>query len=108
MTQVKHHFFLFTPLIFLDHGIQVIVPPFTALFANAPIQVLRNCCPLNGAILTHQLEHGPVFFLRPGALDEARVEHFLPAMETLDISAAGEVFGNLFPVFLVIASDGIG
>lgn len=37
VTEVKNPLLFFAPLVLLDHRIQMVVPPLTALFADAPI-----------------------------------------------------------------------
>jgi hypothetical protein len=81
----------------------MVVPAFTALLADAAVKVLGDSGPFDSSILGDQLEHGSVFFFGPGALDQARIQDLLPAMQALDVSAPREIFSDLFPVLLVVA-----
>jgi hypothetical protein len=82
----------------------MVVPAFTALLANATVQVLSDGSPFDSSVLGDQLQHSSVFLLGPGTLHQTRVQDFLPAMQTLHVSAPREIFSDLFPVFLVVAS----
>ena len=69
---------------------------------------MRNVGPLLGTVPLHQRQHELVLILRPGALDELRIQHFLPTMEALDVSAALQTLRNLLPVLAIVLSNGAG
>lgn len=50
-------------------------------------------------ILLDALHEDAVLILRPGALDHLRVQHLLPPMQALHISAIFQLLSNLLPVF---------
>ena len=66
---------------------------------------MRNVGPLLGTVPLHQRQHELVLILGPGALDELRIQHFLPTMEALDVSAALQTLRNLLPVLGSILVD---
>ena len=61
--------FLFGPLVFLYVGIEVIVPPLSALFANSAWKRLCNIAPIFGPKLHHIFRELFILFLTPGPLD---------------------------------------
>ena len=88
--------FLQFPRFLANGGVQVIVPPFAALLADATGQVRGNFAPLLGTQFAHQIDHDPVFFFRPRALDN--VVDFLPALRTLIRRATRELERHMTPV----------
>ena len=46
---VQNELLFLTPLVFLDLGIQMVVPSLTALLSNAAWQVVGNVCPFHSA-----------------------------------------------------------
>lgn len=50
-------------------------------------------------ILLDALHEDAVLILRPGALNHLRVQHLLPPMQALHISAIFQLLSNLLPVF---------
>ena len=64
----KDPLLFFAPVDFLDSRVQMIVPPFSALFADSAVQVLRDEGPLLGTICHDKLQHAPVLFCGPRAL----------------------------------------
>ena len=78
---------LFRPSVLLDVRVQVVVPPLTALLADASGQVLSNLAPVLRTLLLDLVDQLTVFLLGPGAFDEGRVEDFLPTVEALHVRA---------------------
>ena len=105
---VEDELLLKAPVVLLDPRIQMVVPALATLLPDAAWQVVRDVGPLLGAVALHQRQHKLVFFLAPGALDECRIEHFLPSMQALDVSAAIQTLRNLLPIFTIVALDGPG
>jgi hypothetical protein len=71
---LKNNFFLsFSPRVFIDGGIQVIVPSLATLFASSSLQAVHfhhfggNDGPTFVAIFFDQLFDGSVFFLFPSS-----------------------------------------
>jgi hypothetical protein len=54
-----------------------------------------------------KLENKAVLLLGPRALDEARVEHFLPSMKALHISSSLKRLSDLLPVLTSVFFHGI-
>jgi len=69
----QNPFLLFAPINLFDARVQMIVPSFTALFAHAAVQVLRDESPLLWPISDDELEDSPVLLGRPSALDIERL-----------------------------------
>ena len=61
--------FLFSPLVLLYVGIEVVVPPLSALFANSPREGLRDIAPIFGPKLHDIFRELFILFLTPGPLD---------------------------------------
>ena len=78
------------------------MPPLPALLADPPRQVLSNLCPLLRAEQLHKLEDKAILFLGPRALHEVRVQHFLPAVEALDVCAPRKELSYPFPVLSIV------
>ena len=109
--------FLLTPLLSVNTWVQVIVPsiqktgtwlgnslkkasiPLTALLANAARQRSGNCRPVARAVLVDHFHYDLVLMLAPRALHQARIQNFLPAMQTLHVSAVLKEGSDSFPVF---------
>lgn len=53
------------PLFFFDVWVEMIVPPFSALFAFSVVKVLRHLGPSSGSVLRDKLHQKTVFFLGP-------------------------------------------
>jgi len=87
------------PLVFLDVGVQVVVPPFTTLLSNSAWQCFCNITPILCPIFINIFREFLILFQPPWALYHRWIEHLLPPMQTLDISPQMEVGCNLFPVF---------
>ena len=73
--------------------------PLAALLADTAGEVRGNLAPSLRAILFDALHENTIFLLSPGSFDHLRIEHFLPAVEALDIGAILELLGNFLPVF---------
>lgn len=65
--------FLFTPSIFLDVWIQVVMPTLTALLSNPTLQIICYLTPVLGAVKSNLLNKESVFLLRPGTFNHLRV-----------------------------------
>jgi hypothetical protein len=90
--------FLHFPRFLTDIGIQVIVPTFSTLFANASRQIGGNQTPFLGTIFFHQFDNFTIFFGCPGSLDKRWFEYLLPTMQTLHFGTIGKTFGNALPI----------
>lgn len=64
--------FLLAPGNLLNHGVQVVVPAFTALLSNTIREVLCNQCPLLRAIAFNKLKNSPVLFSSPWSFDRIK------------------------------------
>lgn len=104
--QIENPLFVFAPRNFLDFRVQVVVPALSALLADAAGQVLCDLRPLLRPVFLDEQQNELVFFGRPGALDEVRVKHFLPAVQALHVGAADQRLGDFLPVFGVVLVDG--
>lgn len=92
---------LLRPLLFADVGIQVIVPPLAALFANAARQRSRNSTPILSSMLLDHVPENFVFLPGPRALRyEGLVLKFEPAIEALDLGLSGHAFADLVPALV--------
>lgn len=85
----------------------MVMPPLTALFADTALKRVCDMSPFLRTFILNKHQNFFVFLLCPRSFDQTRVEDFLPAMETLNVSAAGKVLSDLLPVLLVIARDSI-
>lgn len=103
--EVEDPFLFLAPANLFNFGIQMIVPSFSALFANSAWKMLSNQSPFLGSILFDQVKNHLVFLLSPRALNQTRVKHFLPPVKALDISPSWQVFRNLLPVLPSQFSD---
>ena len=74
------------------------MPAFSTLLANSAGKVLGNLCPLFGSSLLDKLDDQLVLELSPRALDELRVEYFLPSVQTLYVGASFELARDLLPL----------
>lgn len=81
------HVLLVGPLVFLDVGVQMIVPPLTTLLSNSPWQSLCNVTPILGSKLCNIFREFLIFFSAPWTFDHWGIQNFLPPVKTLDISA---------------------
>lgn len=95
---VERELFILAPVNLLDEGVQVVVPALAALLSDATWDFISNRGPLLWPMLNHSHKKGLVFKLAPGPLDQERVEHFLPSVEALDVSATLQLLGNLLPI----------
>lgn len=88
MADEKDPLLVLGPGVLFNFGVQVVVPSLTALLADSSLEVGSDLGPFLGALLLDKQKNFAIFFLCPGAFHKARVEHFLPPMEALDISSA--------------------
>lgn len=51
----KSELFILAPVHLLDEGVQVVVPPLSALLSNATRNLLRNSCPLLSSVVHDSL-----------------------------------------------------
>ena len=65
--------FLLSPLVFLYVGVQMVVPPLSALLPDATGQSLRDIAPIFGPELRDIFREFFIFLLAPRALDHGRV-----------------------------------
>lgn len=91
--------FLFSPLIFLYVGIEVIVPPFSALLANSAWKCLRDVAPIFGPKFHHIFRELFILFLTPRSFDHRRIQNLLPAVQALHVGPLVQVGSDLLPVF---------
>lgn len=108
MTYVEDPLLLFAPWIFLNHWIQMVVPALSTLLSDSSVEMGSNLCPLLSALLLDKQQNHPVLFLCPRTFDKARIQNFLPAVKTLNVSSPRKVFSDLLPVFLVVSSHRVG
>ena len=104
----KDEFLFKTPLIFFDSRVKMIVPSLSTLFADASRQVLCDRSPLLSTSCLDKRQDQFIFFFTPRTLYQLWVQHFLPSMQTLNISTTCETFGNFFPVLAFKFFDGFG
>jgi len=90
--------FFFSPPVLLDVGVQMVVPSLAALLADASFEVVGNLTPVLCAMQVHLLDQKSILLLSPRALHHFGVEHFLPAVEALDIGAVLKSLGDALPV----------
>ena len=63
----QNPFFFFIPIALFNAWVQMIMPTFTALFADATIQMLRDQGPLLRTVCHNKLENTPVLLCCPGS-----------------------------------------
>lgn len=85
----------------------MVVPALTALLADAAVEGRSDLGPFLGALLLDEHQDHAVFVFGPGAFHQTGVQHLLPPVQALHVSAARQILSNLLPVLLVIASDSI-
>lgn len=97
--------FFLSPPVFLYVRVQVVVPPFSALFSNSTRQVFGDKAPVFGSVLAYKPDDKFVLFFGldkgknyPGAFDEFGVEDFLPSVEALDVGSLLKKSSNSFPI----------
>lgn len=83
----------------------MVVPPFSALLSDATGQMLGDLGPLLRAVVAHQVQEKPVFYLRPRSLYKVRVENLLPPVKALHIGSAFQSLSNFLPVLAVVGFD---
>ena len=86
----------------LDPRIQMVVPSLTALLTDASWQPMSYVCPLLSSLFVDTFENNQVFFIEPLSFDQVRVENFLPAVQTLNITSVWKPLSNLFPAFAFV------
>ena len=77
----------------------MVVPPLSALLADPSWEMIGYLGPEVRAIDVHQMQQEPVLDICPRPFDEGGIQHFLPAMQALHISAILELLSNFLPVF---------
>ena len=85
----------------------MVVPPFTALLTQAAFQFTSNKAPFLLAMNVHEATKLGIFLGSPWSLDEARFQHLLPTMKTLNIGSSRKPRGNLLPTFPTKGSDSL-
>lgn len=88
--KIQNPFLIQSPLYLLYLGIQMIMPAFAALFPDSSRQVLRDLCPFLRSALLDEVQNEAILLLRPRALNQVRIEHFLPPMQALHIGPPRE------------------
>jgi hypothetical protein len=89
---------IISPLVFLDARVKVVVPSFSALFANSSGQSLCNVTPIFCAKLFDIKCKPIIFILTPRSFDHGWVQNFLPPVQALDISPLIKERGYSLPV----------
>ena len=84
------------------------MPAFTALLADSARQIVSDVCPFHGTSSLYKRQDQFILFTAPWSFYKRWVEHFLPAMKTLDICAARQALSDLFPVLTVELLDSFG
>lgn len=87
-----------SPLVFLDVRVQVVVPSFSALFANPSGQSLSYVTPIFCAKLFDIISEPVILVLAPRPFDHRGIQYFLPPVQALDIGSLIKERGNSFPV----------
>lgn len=90
--------FFFCPSLLFDVRIEVIMPSFSALFADSSVQILSNQRPILGTVLHHHLLDDFILFRSPRPFDQNRVKDLLPSVEALNVRSIFEEGGNFFPI----------
>lgn len=103
----KHLVFFFRPFPLVDVRIQMIVPSFSALFAQTTFELTSNKAPFLVPVKLHQADHLGVFLRCPWPLDKTGLENLLPSMEALDIRTSRQPRGNLLPALALIVRNGL-
>ena len=89
---------LLSPLVFLDVRVQVVVPSFSALFANPSGQRLGYVTPIFCAKLFDIISEPVILVLAPGPFDHGGIQYFLPPVQALDVGSLIKERGNSLPV----------
>ena len=95
-------------MLLLDGGVQVVVPPLTALLTNATWQKFSNRRPVLGLLLGDELQDELIFSLGPRAFDKVRIEDFLPSVEALYVGPSSKRLSHFLPVLATLLLDGLG
>lgn len=90
--------FFFSPSLFINSRIQMIVKSFSALLPNSSWEMFGYLTPILGSMLIDKFYQLIIFFLCPRAFHQIWVEYFLPSMEALDVCPIVEITGNFLPV----------
>lgn len=84
--------FLLRPTFLADVGVEMVVPPLSALLADPPRQVLGNEAPILWPVGLDKLQDQFIFLFRlyslkiyPWSLDKRGVQDLLPAMQALHV-----------------------
>ena len=90
--------FFSSPLLLLDVWVQMVVPSFPALLANASWQLGSNATPILGAFANDHPAKDVIFFLSPGPFrDEGYVFQLEPPIEALNLRPTAHAFTYLVP-----------
>ena len=104
--EVENPFFFASPgCLSFYHRIQVVVPSLTTLFSYSTRKMVGHNRPFLWSVDIHQMQQEPIFDVHPRTLDQRRIEHLLPSVQTLDISPTLEIFSYLLPIFASIDPD---
>jgi hypothetical protein len=90
--------FLLGPLILLDVGVQMIVPPLPALLAYPARKCLGDVAPIFSPEFHNIFRELFILFLAPRAFNHGWIQNFLPTMQALYIGSLIQERSNLFPV----------
>ena len=100
LVQLNYWFIFFgSPLVLLYVGVQVVVPPFSALLSDSTRKCLGNLTPVLCSILSNIFREFLIFFNWPWSFNHWWIENLLPAMQTLHIGAILKKAGDSLPVF---------
>lgn len=91
----------------LGHAwIQMIVPPFATLLADAPRQMRSNTCPILGTLLIDTLNQDAIFIFRPGGFSLVRtVPQLQVSLKALDFRLTRDKLAYAIPRMLPKSFD---
>jgi len=81
-------------------GVEIVVPPFTALFSDSAMEVVSDLRPIFGSILGHKLDDFLIFLFGPRSFDQRRVKHSFPSILALKFITIWHLHGNCIPVLV--------
>ncbi len=69
--EIKDPFLFITPSYFLNFRVEMIVPPFSALFTNSSRKMFSDLSPFLRTVCLYQLQNKAILLFCPGPFDEA-------------------------------------
>ena len=90
--------FFLGPATFFNVGIQMVEPPLPTLLPDSARQVSGNVASLSSSELSDHHSDNFVLLLGPGAFCQIGIEHFLPPVQTLNISPVTKEARHLFSI----------